>query len=69
MTNQITTTVDDTDDDLDDAIDEGTCSTCIHGVSTDYADKYFYFCKKYAALTPAFGSLPYCNGDDWKRVA
>ena len=53
---------------LDDA-DEGFCVTCIHGVSTDYADQYFYFCKKYAALTPAFGSLPYCGGDDWKRVA
>ena len=57
-----------TDDDLDDA-DEGSCATCIHGVSTDYAGQYFYFCKKYDALIPSFSGIPYCVGKDWECVS
>lgn len=53
---------------IDDASDVGTCATCIHGVSTDYEDQYFYFCKKYAALTSAFSKIPYCAGNDWELM-
>lgn len=42
------------------------CSNCIHSVSTEYGDQYFYFCKKLEVLVLCEGMMIFCNEEEWE---